>query len=43
VLLIIAEHDGMSFGDGGALAVVIRLEDLAAGEYERVVAAPSMG
>ena len=43
VLVSIADHPELSFGDGGALAIVIPLEDLAAGRYDRLVTDPSMG
>ena len=44
VLLNVADgHPGMSFGDGGALAVVAPAADLAAGRYDRLVTEPSMG
>jgi hypothetical protein len=33
----------MSFGDGGSLAILIRLEDLAAGRYDRLATDHSMG
>jgi hypothetical protein len=42
-LLNIPEHPGMSFGDGGSLAIVIRLDDLAAGRYDRMATDQSMG
>jgi hypothetical protein len=44
VLLNIADgHPGLSFGDGGALAIVVPVADLAAGRYDRLVTEPSMG
>ena len=44
VLLNVADgYEGMSFGDGGALAVVAPVADLAAGRYDRLVTEPSMG
>ena len=44
VLLNIADgYRGMSFGDGGALAVVVPAADLAEGRYDRLVTEPSMG
>ncbi|MDA0184812.1 YwqG family protein [Solirubrobacter phytolaccae] len=43
VLANLADHPEMSFGDGGALALVIPLADLAEGRYHRVVTDPSMG
>jgi hypothetical protein len=42
-LLNLPAHPGMSFGDGGSLAVVIRVEDLAAGRYDRMATDQSMG
>jgi hypothetical protein len=42
-LLNIPDHHGMSFGDGGGLAIVIPLADLAAGRYDRMVTDLSMG
>jgi hypothetical protein len=36
-------YDGLSFGDGGALAIVAPVADLAAGRYNRLVIDPSMG
>lgn len=42
-LLNLPTHPGMSFGDGGSLAVVIRLEDLATGRYDRMATDQSMG
>jgi uncharacterized protein DUF1963 len=42
-LINIPDHIGMSFGDGGGLAIVIPLADLAAGRYDRLVTEPSMG
>ena len=42
-LLNIPDHSGMSFGDGGGLAVIIPLVDLAAGRYDRMVTDLSMG
>jgi hypothetical protein len=33
----------MSFGDGGALAIVTPASDLAEGRYDRLVTEPSMG
>jgi hypothetical protein len=41
-LINIPDHDGMSFGDGGGLAIVIPLADLATGRYDRLVSDPSM-
>lgn len=43
LLLNIADgYPGMSFGDGGALAIVAPAADLAAGRLDRLVAEPSM-
>ena len=43
VLLNVADgYEGMSFGDGGALAVVVPAADLAGGRYDRLVTEPSM-
>jgi hypothetical protein len=36
------DYEGMSFGDGGALAVVAPIADLATGRYDRLVTEPSM-
>jgi hypothetical protein len=33
----------MSFGDGGALAIVIPIVDLAQGRYDRLATEPSIG
>ena len=41
-LINIPEHQGMSFGDGGGLAIVIPGADLAAGRYDRLVTDISM-
>ncbi len=41
-LINIPDHQGMSFGDGGGLAIVIPIADLAAGRYDRLVTDPSM-
>lgn len=38
-----ANSYGMSFGDGGGLAIIIPLADLAAGRYDRMVTDLSMG
>jgi hypothetical protein len=35
-------YEGMSFGDGGALAIVGPASDLAEGRYDRLVSEPSM-
>jgi hypothetical protein len=35
-------YEGMSFGDGGALAIVAPVADLARGRYDRLVTEPSM-
>jgi hypothetical protein len=43
VLLNLPTHPGMSFGDGGSLAVLIRVEDLAVGRYDRMATDQSMG
>lgn len=44
VLLYVADgYEGMSFGDGGALAILAPVADLAAGRYDRLVTEPSMG
>jgi hypothetical protein len=42
-LFSLPTHHGMSFGDGGSLVVVIRLEDLAAGRYDRLATDTSTG
>jgi hypothetical protein len=43
VLLNIEDgYEGMSFGDGGALAVVAPIADLATGRYDRLATEPSM-
>ncbi|MDA0172923.1 YwqG family protein [Solirubrobacter taibaiensis] len=42
-LFCLPRHPDMSFGDGGSLAIVIRLEDLAAGRYDRMVTDTSTG
>jgi hypothetical protein len=36
-------YEGLSFGDGGALAVVAPISDLASGRYDRFETEPSMG
>jgi hypothetical protein len=41
-LINIPDHQGMSFGDGGGLAIVIPIADLAAGRYDRLVTDLSM-
>jgi len=41
-LLNIPAHPGMSFGDGGSLAILIRLDDLAQGRYDRLATDQSM-
>lgn len=42
-LFNLPRHPGMSFGDGGSLAILIRLKDLAAGRYDRLATDQSMG
>ena len=42
-LLNLPSHPGMSFGDGGSLAILIRHKDLAAGRYDRLATDQSMG
>jgi hypothetical protein len=36
-------YEGLSFGDGGALAVVAPISDLVSGRYDRFETEPSMG
>jgi hypothetical protein len=42
-LFSLPSHDGMSFGDGGSLAVVILQEDLAGARYDRLWTDTSAG
>jgi hypothetical protein len=41
--LLIDVPGSFEFGDGGSLAIVIPVADLASGRYDRLVAVPSMG
>ena len=36
-------YPDLSFGDGGALAIVVPVADLAAGRYDRLVTEATMG